>query len=64
MDYPKTREEKLYDYYLTLQSDEFKEDILNWESFKEPNTLVSLRINFTWGWLRVYYTNAGNVEWY
>jgi len=64
MDYTKTQEERLYDFYLTKQSTEWKKEILGWESFHEPNTKVSIKVNFTWGWLRVYQKLNGEVEWY
>jgi hypothetical protein len=64
MDFIKSKEQRLYEYYLTLQSDEFKSDILDWENFNELNTKVSIRVNFTWGWLRVYQKQNGEVEWY
>lgn len=59
-----SKENRLYNYYLTLQSNEFKEDILGWENFVEPNSHVSIRVNFKWGWLRVYQNKNGFVEWY
>lgn len=64
MDYIKTKEQRLYEYYLTLQSNEFKSDIIDWEFFNELNTKVSIKVNFTWGWLRVYQKQNGEVEWY
>jgi hypothetical protein len=60
----KNMEKKLYEYYLSLQSSEWKEDILGWESFNEPGTKVSIKVNFTWGWLRVYQKQNGEIEWY
>ena len=57
-------EEELYKSYLKLQSVEFKEDILGWEKFNEPGTKLSIKVNFTWGWLRVYQKHNGEIEWY
>ena len=59
-----SKEQRLYDQYLKLQSKEWKEDIIDWKKFKQPNTEVSIRVNFTWGWLRVYQKSSGEIEWY
>lgn len=54
----------LYKCYLELQSKEWKEDILGYEKFKEPGKDISIKVNFTWGWLRVYRTKDNGIEWY
>lgn len=58
------KEQLLYKQYLELQSKEFKEDIIDYESFKEPAKDVCIKINFTWGWLRVYRNKDNQIEWY
>jgi len=59
-----SKEQQLYEEYLKLQSKEWIEEIINWENFNEPNTKVSIKVNFTWGWLRVYEKQNGEIEWY
>ena len=60
----KLKEELLFEQYLEMQSKEWKEDIINWESFNEPGKDISVKVNFTWGWLRVYRTKNNQMEWY
>lgn len=60
----KLKQESLYRYYLSKQSSEFRKEIINYRSMKMKNTSVAIRVNFTWGWLHVYKTIAGNIEWY
>lgn len=57
------REELLYREYLAIQSKEFKEDVIGYEKLIMPGTEVAIKVNFTWGWLRVYRTKTG-IEWY
>jgi hypothetical protein len=59
-----SKEQLLYEAYLKLQSKEWIEEIIDWESFNEPNTKISIKVNFTWGWLRVYQKQNGEIEWY
>lgn len=58
------KEALLYKSYLELQSEEWKEDILGYEHFEQPGHDAIIKVNFTWGWLRVYYTKSGEIEWY
>lgn len=60
----KLKEALLYEQYLELQSKEFKEDIVGYEKFKEPGKDIAIKINFNWGWLRVYRTKGNQIEWY
>lgn len=57
-------EKKLFEQYLKLQSKEFKEDILGYEHFEQQGHDLIIKVNFTWGWLRVYKNNSGEIEWY
>lgn len=57
------REGLLYKEYLAMQSKEFKEDVIGYERLVMPGADISIRVNFKWGWLRVYRTKAG-IEWY
>ncbi|MBO0555733.1 hypothetical protein EXQ37_11095 [Clostridium botulinum] len=57
-------EELLFEEYLKMQSKEFKEDLIGYESFKQPGKYICIKVNFTWGWLRVYRTKDGRIEWY
>ncbi|MGO5074311.1 hypothetical protein ACTQ4K_10265 [Clostridium sporogenes] len=61
---PKHEEELLFNEYLKMQSKEFKEDLIGYESFKQLGKDVCIKVNFTWGWLRVYRTKDGRIEWY
>lgn len=58
------KEALLYMQYLELQSKEFKENINGYEKFKEHGKDVCIKVNFTWGWLRVYRTKDDQIEWY
>lgn len=58
------REELLYREYLAMQSNEFKEDVIGYEKLVMPGAGIAIKVNFTWGWLRVYRTKTGNIEWY
>lgn len=55
----------LYNEYLALQiqSSEWKKNILGYEKFIEPGHDIAIKVNFAWGWLRVY-RNNGSIEWY
>lgn len=59
-----SKEALLYKCYLELQSKEFKEDILGYEHFEQPGHNLIIKVNFTWGWLRVYRTKNNEIEWY
>lgn len=58
------QEKLLFGQYLEMQSKEWKEDILGYESFVQEGHDLAIKVNFTWGWLRVYYTKNGQIEWY
>lgn len=58
------KEALLYICYLEMQSKEFKEDIKGYEKFKEPGKDTCIKVNFTWGWLRVYRNKTNEIEWY
>ena len=57
-------EQLLYEQYLEIQSKEWKESIIGYKKFKEPGKEVAIKVNFTWGWLRVYRNNDKQIEWY
>lgn len=58
-------QEQLFNYYLSLQSEEFKEGIIGCENFYMKSTLCSIKVMFKNGeWLRVYKKLNGEVEWY
>lgn len=57
-------EELLYREYLELQSKEFKADVKGYEKLIMQGKDIAIRINFTWGWLRVYRNKNGQIEWY
>lgn len=59
-----SKEQRLYEAYLKLQSKEWIEDIIDWENFGMPGYEVSIKVNFKWGWLRVYINKDGCIEWY
>ena len=58
------KEELLYKEYLKMQSEEFKEDVTGYEKLIMQGVDVAIKVNFTWGWLRVYRTTNGEIEWY
>lgn len=58
------KEELLYEQYLELQSDEWKEKIIGYEHFEQEGYDVIIKVNFTWGWLRVYRNKRNELEWY
>lgn len=58
------QETLLYICYLELLSKEWKENVLGYEKFKEPGKDICIKVNFTWGWLRVYRTKGNSIEWY
>lgn len=60
----KLNEALLYGQYLELQSKEFREDIIGYETLKMPSKCTAIKVNFTWGWLRVYRTKNSEIEWY
>lgn len=60
----KLNEELLYREYLELQSKEFKEDLIGYEKLIMPGKDISIKVNFNWGWLRVYRTKTDQIEWY
>lgn len=57
-------EELLYREYLELQSKEFKADVKGYEELIMPGKDISMKVNFIWGWLRVYRTKTGQIAWY
>ncbi|URZ06805.1 hypothetical protein [Clostridium felsineum] len=59
-----TNEQKeLFKVYCDLQSKEFREEIINYEPLKMPDVQYAIKVNFTWGWLRVY-KRDNVIEWY
>lgn len=58
------KEKLLYRQYLELQSDEWKENIIGYEHFGQEGHDVIIKVNFTWGWLRVYRNKRNELEWY
>lgn len=56
-------EELLYRKYLAMQSKEFKEDVIGYEKLIMTGTDVAIKVNFTWGWLRVY-SKGNEIGWY
>ncbi len=60
----KLKEKRLYEQYLEMQSKEGKKEIIGYEKFKEPGKEMAIKVNFTWGWLRVYRNNDKQIEWY
>lgn len=60
-----TKQDKLFNYYYNLMSEEYREEILNHEDFKMDNVNCSIKVNFRNGsWIRVYQKMNGVVEWY
>lgn len=59
----KLKEELLYREYLSMQSKEFKEDVTGYEKLIMQGVDVAIKVNFTWGWLRVY-QRGNDIEWY
>ncbi|MDD3224735.1 MAG: hypothetical protein PHX70_08580 [Clostridium sp.] len=60
----KLKEQLLFEQYLKLQSNEIKEDVIGYEKFKEPGKELAIKVNLTWGWLRVYRNKNNQIEWY
>jgi len=60
----KLQGELLFRQYLELQSEEYKKDLIGYEHFEQPDHDLIIKVNFTWGWLRVYRTKGGSIEWY
>jgi hypothetical protein len=60
-----TKQEKLFNYYYNLMSDEFKQEILNYEEFEMENVHCSVKVNFkNESWIRLYQKLNAQVEWY
>lgn len=60
-----TKQEKLFNYYMKLQSKEFKEEVKGYKNFNMKNTLCSIKVIFNNGdWIRVYQKPNREVEWY
>lgn len=59
----KLKEELLYRQYLSIQSEEFKENVIGYEKLIMQGVDLAIKVNFTWGWLRVY-QRGNNIEWY
>lgn len=58
-------QEKLFNYYYNLMSEEYRQEILNCEDFKMDNVHCSIKVNFKdSNWIRVYQKLNGVVEWY
>lgn len=57
-------EELLYREYLKLQSNEFKADVKGYEKLIMQGKDIAIKVDFTWGWLHVYRTKNGQIEWY
>lgn len=60
----KLKEQLLFEQYIELQSKEFREDIIGYEKFKQTGKDIAIKVNFTWGWLRVYRNSDNRIEWY
>lgn len=58
------QEQLLYLKYLELQSKEFKEDVIGYVHLEQEGHEIIIKVNFTWGWLRVYRTKNNQIEWY
>lgn len=57
--------QKLFNAYIKLQSKEFKKDILGYEKFTQEGHDLIIKVNLkNGGWLRVYKTRNGEIEWY
>lgn len=54
----------LFEQYVRLQSKEFLKNLIDYEHFKQHGHDLIIKVNFTWGWLRVYRTKDGDIEWY
>lgn len=60
-----TKQQKLYDYYYSLMSNEYRKEIQGYEDFKMENVNCSIKVNFKNGdWIRVYQKMNAQVEWY
>ncbi|URZ18773.1 hypothetical protein [Clostridium felsineum] len=57
-------QKELFRIYCDLQSEEFKEEIIDYESLKMVDVQYAIKVNFTWGWLRVYKKKNNGIEWY
>lgn len=56
---------KLFNYYYDLMSDEFRKEILNYEDYTMENVHCSVKVNFRNGsWIRLYQKLNAQVEWY
>lgn len=58
------KEELLYREYLHLQSKEFNLEVKGYDRLIMQDKEVAIKVNFTWGWLRVYRTKSNRIEWY
>lgn len=57
--------QELFNYYYGLQSEEFREEIKDYEDFKMDNVLTSIKVNFkNSSWIRVYQKLDKVIEWY
>lgn len=60
-----TQQEKLFNYYISLQSKEFKEEIEGYKNLNMKNTLCAIKVTFKNGeWIRVYKKLNNEIEWY
>ncbi|WP_411682455.1 hypothetical protein [Clostridium thailandense] len=60
-----TKQEKLFNYYYKLQSDEFRKGIKGYKNLNMKNTLCAIKVIFkNDDWIRVYQRLTGEVEWY
>lgn len=60
----KLKRELLFNQYMDLQSNDFKKNITGYKELSMPGKEIAIRVNFTWGWLRVYRTKNNSIEWY
>lgn len=60
-----TKQEKLFNFYIKLQSKEFKEEIKEYKNLNMKNMLCAIKVIFKNGeWIRVYQKPNREVEWY
>ncbi|OFI04961.1 hypothetical protein CLOACE_20320 [Clostridium acetireducens DSM 10703] len=57
--------QELFNYYYNLMSEEYRQEIKDFENFKMNNVINSIKVNFkNRDWIRVYQKLDGTVEWY
>lgn len=58
-----TIHEKIYNYYISIQSQEMREDIVSWKPLKMKGVKAAIRIDFKKDWIKVYQLQSGEVNW-